>query len=706
MFKNKFLMKMSLLIIGYLGISALPIQDGKVKFKDDQKAKLEEEITPESLQTLIDAFNKELSENSGVKQINSEIENLLIQMNEDNGTQAPPKTPPKPSSADIDKTAIENIQKLKKLVADRDAMIAALVKESEPDSPLAILRGEMDAIKHSSTYLYASNKSYDAFENRPWNKKAAGLTTSATDFSDKVVVDKLNDDLDYYYRENPKALKSLHRDNFGLPSFWPRRTKVDDLVADGSISTAEITQARKLPWLPKNKQQISAEEGKIFPISIDIEWQGHNLSKIETSWLNSFNKEGSQAYKMSFVAFLVKEILKKARQEDRIATIKGIYSGTPDSATVAGRFLNRQNGLLYLAWKAREIDKKYRPFHLGTPTTANIVDYVDNMIKGLPEDVRNTPGLQYLLSPSWVQAYKRKYEMIHGTYNDYDGYPSNPKDYNNIKFVPLVDLEGSDFMAITFDDNIEILENIPAEKSLLHFEKQTRVIKVYGDYKLGIRFIHIGKELVPGDPDEFNVQSLWSNDVPILKAYQPIHDDGTGKIKATYNLMEVTDGWATDIVDFEGLKPGQVVKIRGNISVSKVVKSNTKFDLSSDFSLATGGTLTLYVNADNTLKELSRTTTPETSPSTDQTFNGAVIDADLGNVFKSVHTEETTIDSITNGVEGQEITIYGGTNTVNVVNVADNISVTSSAALGDEDDYIKLILIDGVWLETARSITA
>ncbi len=707
--KNKFLLKMAVLITGLLGISALPITEGKVEFDEDQTATLREELSEETLQQLLESFNKELEANSEVKQINSQIEELMAEMNAAEthaDTTDPPdgnkQEEPNAKEQEQPKTATENLAQIKSLMKEKDKMIAALIKESEPDSPLSIIKGKINAMKHSATYLYGSNRAYDAFDSRPWNKQAAGLETQATDFSDKLIVEKLNDDLDFYYRENPKSLKSLHRDNFGLPKSWPIRTKVDDLVTDGTIATAEITQARKLPWLPKNKQKIQAEEGKIFPISIDIEWQGHQLSKIETSWLNSFNKEGSQAYKMSFVHFLVGEILKKARQEDRIASIKGIYSGTPDDATVAGKFINRQNGLLYHFWKAREVDKKYRAFHLGTPTTANILDYVDNFIKALPEDVRRTTGLQFGLSPSWVQAYKRKYELVHGTYNNYDGYPSNPKDYPNIKFEPLVDLEGSNFMFITFDDNIEILENIPKEKSLLHFEKAKRAINVFGDYKLGIRIIHIGNEVVEGDPDEFKVQSVWSNDVTILNDFVPIHDDGTGKIKALFNNMVVTDNWATDIVDFEGLKPEQVVKIKGNTNVSKLVKNNAKFSLDSDFDLSTGGTLTLVVQDDLKLKELARTTAPETAASTDVNLENGVPDADAGSVFRSGHTANTAITEIANGVEGQVITIYGSDTVAVTLSTTGNIDVDSAATLDTAAKYIKLVKVDDTWFETKR----
>lgn len=221
------------------------------------------------------------------------------------------------------------------------------------------------------------------------------------------------------------------------------------------------------------------------------------------------NKEGSQPYKMSFVKFLVSELDKKARVEDRIATIKGIYVATPDNATEGGRFINRQNGLLYLLQQARDYDRKYRAFDLGLPTATNIVDYIDNFIKRLPHEIREANGLVLYLSDEWLR-HKRRYETVYGTNNDYSGYPTNPKDYPNIKFERLVDLSGTDFMFATFDDNIEILENVPAEKSMYKFEMLKRMIYVMADYKLRM---NIGNVVDAGDPDEFKVQTVWSNTV-------------------------------------------------------------------------------------------------------------------------------------------------------------------------------------------------
>lgn len=613
----------------------------------------------------------------------------------------------------------DNVLAIVKTIAAKNkemaSTIAKLIQDPEGDKPLEIIKGgQMQKVTHSQTHAFGSANAFDAYDGRNWNKRAAGLSTSATDFTSQPNIEKLNNDMDLYFRQNPEVIKSLHRDTFGLPTFWGKRTKVDDKVSDGSIATAEITQGRKLPWLPKNKQTIQAEEGQIFPVQIDIEFVGYFLQKIEASWLNMMNKEGSQPYKDSFVKFLVSEIDKKARVEDRVATIKGVYVATPEDATVAGKSINRQNGLLYLAQQARDVTKKYRPFDLGMPTTTNIVDYVDRFIKSLPMDVREQQGLVLYLSDEWLRMYKRRYAIENGLNNDYVGYPTNPKDYENIKFERLVDMGGSDFMFMTFDDNIEILENVPAEKSMYHFEYLLRKIYIWADYKMGVRFIHIGNVVKQGDPLEFAVQTVWSNTAPVFPKdfYVPVNDDETGIVKVVYKNLYVNKGWATNITEFTNTTPGTIIKIKGDITLlaTKNVMNGAKITLTGGtaFDLKSGGTLTLFVEDDGTVKELTRTDAPETAVIADVDFTTAAIDANDGDTFLFTGIADTTITSIINGVEGKTITIYG-TDTVGIeVTIADisgKIEVASTAVLPDAVSYVKLTLVDGVWMETGRSIT-
>lgn len=720
--KWKFMAKTVGMLLAFFGIDSIPLNaEGKeVAFSEEQEKLLGEKIGAEEVAKLKTALNQELkamtSDNLELKAIQDEIAAMVKELNLSEEEESDIT-----ANSQDNKELLASLKLIKEKQQEMGATIQKLIGENIGDVPLATIDPKLKNAKvmHSATHVFASGKDYDAVENRPWNQKAiklanGALQVGATDFTDQPTIQKLNDDMKLYYRENPQELKSLQRDKFGLPEFWPTRTKVDDLVADATIATAEVSQARKLPWLPKNKQTIQPEEGKIFPIQIDAEFIGFRLQKIEASWLNMMNKEGSQPYKESFVKYLVSEIDKKARQEDRVATIKGIYVETPENATEAGRSINRQNGLLYLLQQARDVKKKYRAFDNGLPTATNIVDYVDQQIKALPLEVRESQGLVYYLSTEWLQAYKRRSETLFGTNTDYTGYPVNPKDYPNIRFERLVDLAGSDFHFITFDDNIEILENVPAEKSMYKFEYLLRKMYIWADYKMGVRLIHIGNTVEPGDPDEFKVQTVWSNAAPIFPkdTFVPFHETSAGTaLKLPYNNVYVAKDRTSNVVSISNYADyaGQVIKIKGDASLATnvlVKDDNTKINLTADFQLNSGGTLTLYVPLSGVPVEIARTTTPETVATPDVSFNTNVIDANLGVVFKATHGATTAIANILNGVPGKTIAIYGtsATNVNITLSSAGNIIVNSAATLDTAADYIELTLIDGFWRETKRVI--
>jgi hypothetical protein len=720
--KWKFMAKTVGMLLAFLGISDIPLNaEGKeVAFSEEQEKKLNDNLGAEEVANIKAALNQEIkamtTNNLELKAIQDEIAAMVQELELTEEQQSAVTT-----NAKDDKEILASLKLIKEKQGEMSETIKKLIGENIGDIPEAIINNANKSAKmvHSATHVFASGKEYDAIESRPWNKKAIQLANGntqvgATDFTDQPTVQKLNDDMKLYYRENPTELKSLQRDKFGLPDFWPTRTKVDDLVADASIATAEVSQARKLPWLPKNKQTIQAEEGKIFPIQIDAEFIGFRLQKIEASWLNMMNKEGSQPYKESFVKYLVSEIDKKARQEDRVATIKGIYVETPENATEAGRSVNRQNGLLYLLKQARDVTKKYRAFDNGLPTTTNIVDYVDQQIKALPLEVRESQGLVYYLSTEWLQAYKRRSETLFGTNTDYSGYPVTPKDYPNIRFERLVDLAGSDFHFITFDDNIEILENVPAEKSMYKFEYLLRKMYIWADYKMGVRLIHIGNTVEAGDPDEFKVQTVWSNTAPIFTrdTFVPFHETAAGTaLKLAYNNVYVAKNRTSNVVSISNYADyaGQVIKIKGDAALATnvlVKDDNAKINLTADFPLNTGGTLTLYVPLTGVPVEISRTSAPETVAVADVSFNTNAIDANLGVVYKSAHTVTTAITSIVNGVPGKTIAIYG-TDAVGVnvtLSTTGNIKLASAATLDTAAHYIELTLIDGFWTETKRVI--
>jgi hypothetical protein len=293
--------------------------------------------------------------------------------------------------------------------------------------------------------------------------------------------------------------------------------------------------------------------------------------------------------------------------------------------------------------------------------------------------------------------------------------PEHFEDHPNIRVVTFVDQENPNFVFATFDDNIEILENIPAEKSAYRFQTLLRIIYLLGDYKLGIRLIHIGREVREGDPNEFKVQSVWSNDAPIFleEKYIPAFDTTTGKLSVPYKNVQVDETWKTDITEFTDVKPGQLIKIRGNANmlVSKSVKDGAKIDLvgNADFNLQLGGTLTLYVKSDLTVMEINRTGAPAGLPSTDVEFNDDVINANQGTKFIYTGTADETLDDITGGTEDKVIRIYGNDNAnvdFTIATITGKVNVGGTPiVLSDDSHYLELVSVAGVWYKTT-SVTA
>lgn len=579
-----------------------------------------------------------------------------------------------------------------------------------------VIKEKLEA-QHSATHFLGTGKDYDAIDNRPWNKSAiSGRRVASTDWGSTDNVDLLQKDAELFYRENPDMIESLIRDTYGHPSHWTTRYGVSDRIDTAQIVTGDITQQRKRNYVPSNKQAIKVENGKVWPVQIDLTFKGADLQEIETSWLNEWNNDGSQAYKMSFVYFLLADIVRKARIEDRIAEVRAIFSPVPETIDVPTNYMERQDGLLYLLWKAFHVDKKYKTIARPAPTYANIYDHVQEVIDdNLKQDVKNNPDLYYYMSPTHLKWYKIAYRREHGTEMDFNGEVATVLEQPNIKLCPHIDLEGSNLHFITFGDNIQLLQNLKGENQLFRIEQAKRDTHIFADYKSGIRAKQIGTKVKDGDPASFLVQSVWTNGQPFFNEdrFSKIYDLGTGILDVRYSNMRIADKWASEITEINGLFTGQILKIQGNTAALTGAQvthgGNINLAGNADFDLKSGGTLYLKVNADRSLTEIKRTAAPDPSPEGVE-FTGNSIDSTKGNEFTYVGTSAVTLASILTPIEGRVITITqskaGAGTALTVTNQGGNIAVNSNAVLDAVGDSIELTVIDGVFTETARNISA
>lgn len=692
--------------------SVLKTKDGQIDLSEEEKGSLFEKLGEEDATLLITTANEELSEVKSAKDQLAELKSQLEAATKNSNASLQ-------DAGESNDVASENlgsmVEALQLKIKEQDKLINKL--KDEPETPssagtmrkLAVAAGLATSVFAEGGQILGLTGDHYKVEGRNWNERLINPSLGATDFSNELVIDQLNRDFQGWVANYPSEIKSLFRDMATLPAHWRVISGVSDRMLTASIVVGEVTQPRKANWISKGAASIKAEVLRVFPVQIDLTFSYWQLQAIETNWLNSFNREGSQAYKMSFVQFLLVEYIKKARQEDRKVALLGVHVPTPEQHDRPVSYILRGDGILKQAHDAR-IANKYRPFNIGLPTTYNILDYVNNMVLALPAEVRNE-NLQLVLAPFWQRAYKNKYEETYNQATDYSGVIDYVKDYPNIKFVALEDLEGSDVMLITLWDNIVVMENIPAEKDLLTFEKSKRDINVFGDYKFGAGIVHIGHQAQLGSAEQFVVQSLWSNNVPFFNAdfAVPFYGyEGTGVVEAKFNKIYPDESNTVDITQIMG-NVGNYLVVKGNpnLAASRKLKHGAgKLVLagSADFELKSTGYITLVKTAENVYKEIGRVAT---APVTDSkvSFTGTAIDYTAGTEFVYTGAATATLADILNGAEGNVVRIYGGAaagNALTIASVAGKISVSASYVMDSNAKFMDLIFVNGVWTEMAK----
>lgn len=704
-----------------LALIGLDANHGKpINLNAEQKEKLDEDFREGFAEQFEKKFNASLETEKELEAISEQLDAFMA---DDVDTNATTETAEESGENKlVDPEANENKSVKGKLKAIGNELTALrnekqqllannlkLKKMAEPDNPETIAATPTQKIAHSATHLFASNNSWDAFEGRNWNKLAAGKTTAATDWSQTINIDKLNSDVQNYFRKDPKKLHNMMLDAFNVPKYWRLVSNVSDEYLHVTFSTGDITQGIKSKWLPKNKVKFSAQIGKVRDIQIDIEFQGHELKKMEKSYLNNFWNEGSDPYKMSFVLWLTQELLNKARKEDKITLGKGVYA--PNISSEGGHFLNNFSGVIKLAIDAR--DKLYKSFKLGTPTHLNIDNYIKTMVESLPYETRNLPDLVFYISPTWLRSYNEARRRNQGRDIDYKGDTMTVDDFPNIELYPYDQLDGTDFMFITTKDNIYILTDKLGEDSVIQFVKSdARVIKGSGDYKLAAFIAVFGRELIGTYANTYENQLFFSNDVEVLTdVYVPVEANNATPSLKYHNSLAIGEEntTATNITGFTDIpSAGSKVYLKGNTDANfSTVKNGGVISLiDGDCVLTKDQLLVLFVKADGTFQELYREqlgieTVEEAKVVIDA--DTTVIDASAGTSFvTSSNTAATEITNIENALQGETYRIEGGSDT-NASTISDggNFKLTAAITL-NAATYIDVYYNGKLFVELAR----
>lgn len=608
---------------------------------------------------------------------------------------------------------IKDVRSLMKTNAQLAADNEKLKDLPEEDKPEAViqLNPKQPTVKHSKTHLFASGQDYDSLD-RPWNKRLVdAINTNARPTGatvwDKINIDKLNSDLGAYARRNSNEIMDLLMDGYDIPEHWSVISNVQDQYVFAQIVSGEITQAFKKAWLPKNNQKFVPIINKIYDKQIDGFWSASELKSIEKSWLNMFFNEGSTPYKDSFARYLIENLLKRARKEDKISIFKGVYSDPELQPEKAGSFLNAMSGFLKLVNANRNVN--YKAHNLPTITPSNAYDVINDWCKvKLPIDIRNTP-LKLGLGNDVHRWYVDGRETAKGTVVDYQKVTGHVEDMPNIEFVKHPQLEGTGFIYITTEDNIGLMVDRPGEESLITIEKFERTIRFFADWKLGVFFKAFGAR-VDDQAITYEDQIFFSNNQPLLTdVYVPVAaNDATPSVSEHHALKIGSNNTAaTDITDFDDVTAGQYIYLYGDSDTNvSTIKNNTNIILASgaDFVLQKGDMLTL-VESNGKLLEYSSSKASEASTEDKVTLaaDATTADASAGTWFVTqANTGATELTNITNAVVDEVYTLEGGSDTDSTTVASSGNFLLSAAFTASDGAYLKVRYNGNKFVEVDR----
>jgi signal peptide peptidase SppA len=592
----------------------------------------------------------------------------------------------------------QNTQLIQKLMAQLERM-------SNPQTDIFVIPNNpahaANGSKHNG-YFNASGESWDKADAlRPYNMRALGMPvvegTSSLDLTTLI------QDLGDYSKRRRQDLISFMRDNNILDVIFPFISGVNNIDVFTNMFLGEFTQAAQKAWTPKGTFKIQAEQVQIFPVKIDHAFE--DMKAIETTWLSDLNKEGSNAYKTSFVGYLIKQMLLKAAQEDAIAAIKGVFiEPTPGEA---GPYLNRMNGLLkYLRDKIAE--RKLIPITgLGEWNDTNILDYERQLIGQIPETWRDAPNMALYASKKYMEARFALKKKLEGSDVEYDSKKSTIDGYENIRLIAVPYMGESKRVFITPIGNIRQLEFIPNENKFVELEKEKRVINAICDYKRGIQALAVGKKWEDSETPNLEHQMIWCNDVdlPASQFVKMIANDTTPSAKEHTSLESVDNTQATAITNIDDLPVGStcILKCGSNTNAPTIAKSGNFSKMSAAWNPSLGDTITLYRRGASDIVDLGRTTA--TTTATAFTADDATPSVDGATVFITVaNTAATAITKLDDATVGEIYTIHGGSDT-NAATIANsgNFSLTAAMTLS-LGKWIKLYaMAGGKFVELDRS---
>ena len=437
-----------------------------------------------------------------------------------------------------------------------------------------------------------------------------------------------------------------------------------------------------------------------------------DLKALEKSWIGSYNKEGSQVIKWSFIEYILAETAKKLHNEREQRRINGVRK-EPD-LNKPGRAMEAADGLYeFLGKKVNghidinngKLVYQVKPFELGTLSPENIGEKIYLGTSMIPAVLRDSGSLALYMPSHMVVWYHKYNEMHYGQNQDYKAGIMFVKEYPSVKLIPVPNADNHHRIFWTMEGNIHLFEHQSGEMTRFNIEQQDWTLKVWSNWKESVWAYAVGFKYTKKEDMDYTRQMIFCNEYDRPASYF-VEADKDAQPSAGSHTSIVTAGNTNllAITDIENAVVGSVITLKcGSVNKGVKIDKSGKFDLiSAAWEPKKGDMIRLMKREDGKFIELGR----ETGATGALQFpdDEATPSLQGGDVFVTgANTTPTAITNFTDAVPGKTYTIHGnGDKNASTIAAGGNFVLTSEMTLGT-GKFIRLVKADdGKFYEVAR----
>lgn len=534
-------------------------------------------------------------------------------------------------------------------------------------------------------------------------------TASSIDYS------RLKEDLGAFYRVPwQDRLQSFLMVLPSIESIFPLESGYQDLAVLTNIWLGEFSQADNTASdfdnVTKGNYEFDNETLRMFSVMFAHKFK--DLKALEKSWIGSYNKEGSQVIKWSFIEYILAETAKKLHNEREQRRVNGVRK-EPD-LNKPGRAMGAADGIYEFLNKkvVGHIDinngklvYQVKPFELGTLSPENIGEKVYQATSMIPAVLRDS-GTLALYMPSHMIVWYHKYNELHYAQNqDYKANIMYVKEYPSVKLIAVPNADNHHRIFWTLEGNIHTFEDQPGEMTKFNIEQQDWTLKVWSNWKESTWAYAVGFKYTKKEDMDYSRQMIFCNEYDRPASYF-IEADKDAQPSAKYHtsIVTVANTNLLAITDIEDAEVGKIVTLKcGNTNKGVKIDKSGNFSLISEaWNPKKGDMIRLMKRDDGKFIEIGRETgaadalqfaPDETTPS----LQG-------GSVFViGENTKATAITNFTDAIAGKTYTIHGsGKENASTIATGGSFVLTSALTLST-GKFIKLVKTDdGKFYEVAR----